>query len=60
MEIIFSVNGEIQLARNLRVLSNRISNMEGFFKESVEIVEKRSDDLFKAHGKNVQKNPLLD
>lgn len=55
--ITFTVNGEVQLSRNLRVAAKSIQNMSTFIKEAVEIVEDKSDTIFDKQGSNVEKNP---
>lgn len=55
--ITFTVNGEVQLSRNLRVAARSIQNMSTFIKEAVEIVEDKSDAIFDKQGVNVEKNP---
>lgn len=57
MEIKWSVNGDIQLSRNLRVFVTQLSKMRDFYGEAVEIIEKKSDEVFAKAGANVQKNP---
>lgn len=57
VEISFSVNGEKQLSRNLRVLATNVANMQWFFKDSLDIVHKRSDSVFKSKWSNVEKAP---
>jgi len=51
-----SINGDVQLSRNLRVLANDLKELKPFYKEAVEIVKKRSDDVFKTEGKNIKKS----
>lgn len=57
MQITFSVNGEEQLSRNLRVLVSDLWDMQSFFEETLKIVEKRTDDIFKGKWANVAKWP---
>lgn len=56
-QIKFTINWEVQLSRNLRTLAVNIKNMWEFIKEAVEIVEDRSNEIFKSEWKNVEKNP---
>lgn len=51
------VDGDIQLARNLSLLDNRIADVKGFFNDALQLVEKRTDSIFKKNGQNVQKAP---
>lgn len=57
MEIAFSVSGEKQLSRNLRVLVSNVANMQWFYKDTVDIVQERSNKIFKAEWTNVEKAP---
>ncbi len=56
-QIKFSVVGDIQLSRNLRVLTKNLRNLKGFFDESLKIVEERTDEVFQGKGKNMEKSP---
>lgn len=51
------VDGITQVSRNLRVLSKWVTNMKPFFSETINIVEDRSNELFKTSGSNVEKAP---
>lgn len=55
MQISYEVDGMKQLSRNLRVLVSKLSNMKEFHQEAVNIIRKRSDDIFANSGKNVKK-----
>lgn len=57
MEIRWSVNGDVQLARNLRVFVTNLSKMREFYDEAVGIIEEKSDTIFEKKWSNVQKNP---
>ncbi len=56
-QIRFSVDGDVQLSRNLRVFAENVKDMKEFMGEALDIVEKRSDSLFARKGSNTQKNP---
>jgi len=56
-QIKFTVNGEVQLSRNLRVAAKSIQNMSTFIKEAVWIVEQKSDSIFSQQWRNVEKSP---
>lgn len=56
-QIKFSVNGDVQLSRNLRVLATKVANLKGFLGNALDIVEKRTDEIFSNKGSNVKKNP---
>ena len=49
--------GEKQLSRNLRVLVDNLQDMKEFFSESLDIVAKRTDEIFQKKGMNTQKSP---
>lgn len=55
MELKFKVSGHTQLSRNLRIFAKDIRNLREFFEEAISIVEARSDAVFAAQGRNVQK-----
>lgn len=57
MEIRWSVNGDVQLSRNLRVFMTNLSKMREFYEDAVDIIEKKSDKIFSKAGWNVEKNP---
>lgn len=57
MEIRWSVNGDVQLSRNLRVFVTQLPKMSQFFEDAVWIIEKKSDQIFKQTWSNVEKNP---
>lgn len=57
MQIQFSVNGDVQLSRNLRVLVTQLSRMSEFYSEAIDIVADKSDRIFKTAGTNVEKSP---
>lgn len=56
----FTVNGDIQLSRNLRIAAVQIADLSDFYKEAIEIVENRTDEIFKTAWKNVKKWPSRD
>lgn len=55
MEIKIDVDGATQLSRNLRVFTQKLGNMQPFYKDAIDIIHNRSDKIFSAQGKNVQK-----
>ena len=57
MEMRWSVNGDVQLSRNLRVFVTNLSKMSEFFADAVWIIENKSDQIFKQTWSNVEKNP---
>lgn len=57
MQIQFSVNGDVQLSRNLRVLVTQLSRMSEFYSEAIGLVADKSDRIFKNAGMNVEKSP---
>ncbi len=57
MQIKFDIDGDVQLSRNLRLAVVKLSNMKEFHEDAIEIMDKRSDDLFKKKWRNVEKNP---
>lgn len=56
MQITFKVNWQEQLSRNLRTLVTQLPNMGEFFKDALDIVEKRTDEIFASKGTNVEKS----
>lgn len=57
MQIKFEVNGQIELSRNLRVLTTQLPNFREFLQDACEIVGERSDAIFQKQGSNVEKAP---
>lgn len=57
MEIRWSVNGDVQLSRNLRLFVTNLSKMREFYDDAVGIIETKSDQIFSKSGGNVEKNP---
>lgn len=57
VQIAFSVSWQQQLSRNLRVLVQNIADMEWFYNSAIDIVEKRTDEVFAWRWQNVEKNP---
>lgn len=53
----FNVSGQQQISRNLRVAATSIPKMSEFFSEALDIVEKRTNDVFSSGGRILQKNP---
>lgn len=56
-QISISVNGEQQLSRNLRLLSENIDDMSEFTSGAVDIIEKRTNKIFQSQWSIVQKAP---
>lgn len=56
-ELKFSVQGEVQLSRNLRVFAKNIANLKPFFEDALDIVENKSNQIWATAGSNVEKNP---
>lgn len=50
------IDGQVQLSRNLRIFTNSLENLGGFYREALDIVKTRSDKVFSAEGKNVEKS----
>ena len=57
MQISISINGDMQLSRNLRVFADSLNNLSEFYKDAIDIVKERSNSLFSAQGSNVEKWP---
>lgn len=55
VQLNFKVSGATQLSRNLRLFVEKLSNLKEFFDEALTIVEGRSNALFGAQGRNVEK-----
>lgn len=53
----FTIGGDVQLSRNLRLLDDRISDVKGFFLDALGVVEDRTDEIFSKEGSDVKKNP---
>lgn len=56
MQLTFTVNWQVQLSRNLRTLVTQLPNMGEFFKDALDIVEKRTDEVFASKWSNVEKS----
>ncbi len=48
VELSYQVDGVEQLHRNLNLLIDNLDNLSDFFSESVDLIEKRTDELFKS------------
>lgn len=57
MDLKFEINGEVQLDRILLDAGKTLDNNQPFFKDAVDIIGKRSDDLFAQKGQNLEKSP---
>lgn len=53
--ISFEIQGAKELSRNLRVLSGSLSNLSQFYKESIDIIKERSDNIFSSAWSIVEK-----
>lgn len=60
VQISYQVDGVDQLHRNLSLLIDNLDNLSDFFSESVDLIEKRTDELFKSEWKAVQKGNQWD
>ena len=47
----------VQFSRMLGVNIDQMENLTPFYKDSVEIFDKRADDIFKKQGKNLKNAP---
>lgn len=56
-EIRFSIDGDVQLARNLRVFVQQLQNMQGFYDDAIHVMADRSDAIFKGQGSSLQNAP---
>lgn len=54
-QLSFTVVGDKQLSRNIRAFVDRLDNLGEFFRDAIDIVEARTDDLFSKEGSNVEK-----
>ena len=57
MQLTIDVQGQRQLSRNLRVFADELQNLWEFYSAAIDIVKKRSDDIFASKGSNVEKWP---
>ena len=57
VQLALQINWQKQLSRNLRVVAWRIKDLKPFLKETVKLIEKRTDDIFKQEWSNVEKSP---
>ena len=55
MQIAFDVSWKKQLSRNLRIAVDNLQNMKEFHEDAIDIMEKRSLDIFKGKWKTVEK-----
>ena len=51
----FSVDGHVQLSRNMRVFAEDMKQMHEFFRDAIDIIEARTDQIFAAQGNNIEK-----
>lgn len=56
-QLSFDVQGHKQLSRNLRLYASDMQKMGDFFRDAIEIIEARTDEVFKDEGSNVEKGP---
>lgn len=57
VQLSFTVDGDKQLSRNLRLFVDKIENLKPFYQDAIEIVKTRKDAVFSAQWSNVQKGP---
>lgn len=57
MQMTISINGDVQLSRNLRVFVDSLNNMAPFYQDAIDIVKERGDSIFSAQWSNVEKWP---
>jgi len=55
MQLTIDVQGQRQLSRNLRIFADELQQLSEFYTAAIDIVKKRSDDIFAAKGSNVEK-----
>lgn len=55
MKLKYEVVGHKQLSRNLRLFVGKMENLSDFFREGIDIIESRTDDVFASQGANVEK-----
>jgi phage gpG-like protein len=56
-QITFEVTGQKQLSRNLRGFFKEVTKMKQFNQAAIDLVEKRTDQIFKSKGAIVKKGP---
>lgn len=55
MQIQYEVDWVMQLSRNLNIFVDNLDNLSVFYEESLDLIEERTDELFKSKGQSVQK-----
>ena len=58
MQIQFIVDWQVQLSRNLRLTAVNLKDLTSFYKDSLDIIHNRSNELFSKDWNNVEKNPI--
>ena len=51
----YEVDGIMQTSRNLNLMIDNLDNLWDFYEESIDLIEERTDELFKSKWKAVQK-----
>lgn len=51
----FEVAGDVELSRNLNVLIDKLDNLDEFFDDALDLVEKKSERIFATKGAVVEK-----
>lgn len=54
-QISFDVQWIKELSRNLRLTAQKLDNLASFYKDAIDIVKQRSDDIFSTAWSNVEK-----
>lgn len=57
MELTLTIDGDIQLSRNLRIAEVRLADYKPFLTRAIDIMKDRTDELFETEGGNVEKSP---
>ena len=57
MIVEFSIDGDVQLSRNLRIFAEELDHLEPFHRGSIEIITQRTDEIFKGQGSSMAKSP---
>ncbi len=54
-QVTFSVNGHVQVSRNLRLTADRIQHLAPFFRDAIGLIEARTNQIFADQGRSVEK-----
>lgn len=59
MQIQFDISGHTQIMRNLKIIADNISGnvKREFHHDAIDLIEKKSLEIFKSGGRNLQKSP---